>query len=79
MKVSVEKGVLTIFGERELEKEENKKYHRVERAYGRFVRTFIVPEDGDADKISAYRGGRQLTKLGQKELLDQFLNANFAI
>ena len=33
--------------------EENKKYHRVERAYGRFVRSFIVPDAVDADKVSA--------------------------
>jgi HSP20 family protein len=54
VKVAVENGVLTITGERKFEKEEkNKKYHRVERAYGSFVRTFIVPDDADADKVSA--------------------------
>ena len=54
VKVAVENGVLTITGERKFEKEEkNKKYHRVERAYGSFVRTFIVPDDADADKVTA--------------------------
>jgi HSP20 family protein len=53
VKVTVENGVLTIVGERKLDKEENKKYHRVERAYGRFVRTFVVPEGVDAGKVSA--------------------------
>jgi len=44
-KVSVEKGVLSITGERKLEKEEKgKKYHRIERAYGRFERSFALPE-----------------------------------
>lgn len=50
--ISVEKGVLTITGERKFEKED-KKHHRVERAYGRFVRTFIVPDDAEADKVHA--------------------------
>lgn len=54
VKVSVEKGVLTISGERKVEKEDKKrKYHRIERAYGTFVRTFTVPEDADVEKIQA--------------------------
>jgi HSP20 family protein len=52
--ISVEKGVLTITGERKFEKEEkDRKHHRVERAYGSFVRTFIVPDDAEADKVAA--------------------------
>ena len=52
--VTVENGVLTISGERKFEKEEKqKKYHRVERGYGSFVRTFALPEDADADKVKA--------------------------
>ena len=50
--ISVEKGVLTITGERKFEKED-RKHHRVERAYGSFVRTFIVPDDAEADKVHA--------------------------
>ena len=54
VKVSMESGVLTISGERKLEKEEkNKKYHRVERAYGSFSRSFVIPDDVVADKIDA--------------------------
>jgi HSP20 family protein len=54
VKVTVENGVLTISGERKLEKEEkNKKYHRIERAYGAFVRCFSVPDGTDTDKVSA--------------------------
>ena len=54
VKVAVENGVLTISGERKSEKEEkNKKYHRIERAYGSFERSFIVPDDADADKVNA--------------------------
>lgn len=54
VKVTVENGVLTISGERKLEKEEkNKKYHRIERAYGAFVRSFSVPDGTDSEKVSA--------------------------
>jgi len=46
--------VLTITGERTLEKEEKgRKYHRVERAYGRFARSFTLPEDADGSKVTA--------------------------
>jgi HSP20 family protein len=54
VKVTVENGVLTISGQRRFEKEEKeKKYHRVERAYGSFTRSFTVPDDADDSKVSA--------------------------
>ena len=54
VKVSVQNDVLSITGERKYEKEEkNKKVHRIERAYGSFARTFTVPEDADAEQVSA--------------------------
>src|SRR5213593_1956132 len=54
VKVTVQEDVLTITGERTLEKEEKgKKYHRVERAYGRFARSFTLPEDADGNKVAA--------------------------
>jgi len=54
VKVSVENGVLSITGERQAEKEtKDKKYHRIERSYGSFIRSFTVPEGALADKISA--------------------------
>lgn len=54
VKVTVENGVLTISGERKFEKDEKKKkYHRVERGYGSFVRTFTLPDDATADKVKA--------------------------
>jgi HSP20 family protein len=54
VKVSVENNMLTITGERKFEKEEhNKKYHRVERSYGNFVRSFTLPEGVDAGKVAA--------------------------
>ncbi len=54
VKVTVENGVLSISGERKTEKEEkNRKFHRIERGYGFFERTFTVPENADAAKIIA--------------------------
>ena len=44
----------TISGERKLEKEEQgKKFHRIERAYGRFVRSFVLPDNIDPTKVTA--------------------------
>jgi HSP20 family protein len=54
VKVTVEDGVLTIQGERRQEKEEKgKKLHRIERAYGSFMRSFTVPDYVDDSKVSA--------------------------
>ena len=68
VKVSVENGLLTIVGERKFEKEENKKYHRVERAYGRFMRSFVLPESVDPDKVNAeFRDGVLKVHLAKSE------------
>ena len=54
VKVGVERGILTVEGERKQEKEEKgKKFHRVERTYGKFVRRLTVPSDVDEQKIAA--------------------------
>jgi len=54
VKVTAEEGTLTIMGERKFEKaEKNKKYHRVERAYGSFGRSFSFPDDASPGKVSA--------------------------
>ena len=54
VKISMEEGTLTITGERKFEKEENgKKYHRVERAYGSFGRSFSLPDDASPAKVTA--------------------------
>lgn len=54
VKVTVQDGTLTIAGERTIEKEEkDKKYHRIERAYGHFARSFTLPEDSDPTRIRA--------------------------
>ncbi len=54
VKVTVEDGVLAIAGERKREKEEkDKKYHRIEREYGSFMRCFTLPDAVVTDKVSA--------------------------
>jgi len=59
VKVTVEDGVLTIQGERRQEKEEKgKRFHRVERSYGSFVRSFTLPESVDNAGVKAeYKDG----------------------
>jgi len=52
--ISMEKGVLTIKGERQSEAvEETANYRRVERQSGQFYRRFTLPDSADADKIEA--------------------------
>ena len=52
--VQMENGMLTLSGERRFEKESAEKaYHRIERSYGQFVRSFSLPNNVDRDKIKA--------------------------
>jgi HSP20 family protein len=57
--IRFENGVLTLRGERRFENQNNdRNFHRVERAYGSFVRSFTLPSSIDAEKVSAtYRDG----------------------
>jgi HSP20 family protein len=57
--IRLENDTLTLKGERKLEKETREEnYHRVERAYGAFSRSFTLPTSVDRDKITAeYRDG----------------------
>jgi HSP20 family protein len=67
--VTVEKGRLSIKGERHFEKEEDgKKYHRVERSYGSFLRSFNLPENADAEKVEAeFKDGVLFVHLPKQE------------
>jgi HSP20 family protein len=54
VRLRVENDVLTISGDRKFEKEEKgRKYHRIERAYGSFVRSFSLSEDVDGRNVTA--------------------------
>jgi HSP20 family protein len=52
--VRVENGVLTVEGHRKLEFEDRRNnYHRVERAFGRFARSFSLPSTVSAERVDA--------------------------
>ena len=67
--VSVENNTLTIRGERKLDNEiKQESFHRIERAYGNFVRSFSLPNTVDATKIGAeYKNGVLTIKLPVRE------------
>jgi HSP20 family protein len=66
--VNVENNVLTLRGERKLEREDKKDgYHRIERAYGSFTRSFVLPNTADADKVHADLKDGVLTVLVPKK------------
>jgi len=69
VKVSVQDNVISISGERKFEKEEKgKKYHRVERAYGSFYRSFTLPEDADGGIVAAeFKDGVLKVRLPKSE------------
>jgi HSP20 family protein len=54
VKVSVDAGTLVIQGERRQEKEDHgKRFHRIERSYGSFMRSFVVPDNVDSSTVKA--------------------------
>lgn len=59
VKVTVEDGVLTLSGERGLERKiEGKTFHRTERSHGTFTRSFTLPDNVDTESVSAnYKEG----------------------
>lgn len=69
IQVSIEGDTLTLKGERKLEKEVNEdQYHRVERSYGKFERSILLPSVVDASHVKAtYRDGVLEIQLPKKE------------
>ena len=67
--VRVENQTLTIAGERKFEtRDSGKGYHRLERSYGRFTRSFAVPNAFDTENIAAdYKNGVLSVSLPKKE------------
>lgn len=52
--ITLDDNVLTISGERKFESEENREqFHRVERSYGTFTRSFTLPHEVAEDKVKA--------------------------
>jgi len=53
--ISIENNILTLRGERKFEKKtEGDNYHRVERSYGSFTRSFTLPQNVTADGAKAH-------------------------
>jgi HSP20 family protein len=69
VEVTVENGILTLKGSRNFEKAvEGESYHRVERAYGSFERSFTLPTNVDPDRIQAtYKHGVLQLALPKRE------------
>jgi HSP20 family protein len=68
LRVMFEDNVLTITGERQFERKEDSNYHRIERAYGSFSRSFTLPRSVDASQIVAnYRNGVLEIEVPKKE------------
>ena len=67
--VEINDGVITLRGKRKLEKEEKKEnYHRLERSYGTFNRSFTLPTTVDSGKVKAnYKDGILEVTLPRKE------------
>ncbi len=69
IEIQTENGMLTLRGERKFEKEtDGTSYHRVERSYGQFVRSFSLPNNVDREKIKAtFRNGLLKVELPKRE------------
>jgi HSP20 family protein len=67
--LTVEDNTLTLRGERKLDPEvAEEQFHRIERSYGSFARTFALPPTVDADKVSAqYKAGVLTVRLPLRE------------
>jgi HSP20 family protein len=67
--LSIENSVITLRGERKFEKtEENDNYHRVERSYGSFTRSFTLPQTVSAEGATAeYSNGVLRVTLPKRE------------
>jgi HSP20 family protein len=69
IELTVEDNTLTIRGERKLDMEvTQEQFHRIERSYGPFARTFALPPTVDAGKVSAeYKAGVLTVRLPLRE------------
>jgi HSP20 family protein len=67
--LSIENNVITLRGERHFEKkDEGDNYHRVERSYGSFTRSFTLPQTVDAENVTAeYLNGVLRVKIPKRE------------
>lgn len=66
--IKLENNTLTVRGERTFEKEEKEEnFHRIERRYGSFARSFTLPNTVDAENVEAnYENGVLRVKLAKR-------------
>lgn len=68
LRVTFEDGLLTVSGERQFERKDDRNYHRIERTYGSFTRTFTLPRSADSAQIKAdYKNGVLEIEIPKKE------------
>jgi HSP20 family protein len=69
IEITLDKGLLAIKGEKRLASDVNEeRFHRIERSYGTFSRSFSLPQSVDASRISAeYRSGVLTVRLPLRE------------
>ena len=69
VEIRVENGILYLKGERKFEKEvKEENYHRVERSYGAFTRSFSLPSSIDAEHVAAeYKDGQLILTMPKRE------------
>jgi HSP20 family protein len=67
--ITVENGTLTIKGEKKFSTDvKEEQFHRIERRYGSFSRTFTLPQSVDTSKVAAdYRNGVLTIRLPQRD------------
>ena len=68
IKVAFENNVLSIEGERQFDRTAHEQFHRAERGYGAFLRSFTLPANVDASKVTAtYQDGVLTITLPRRE------------
>jgi HSP20 family protein len=68
LRITFEDGLLTVSGERQFERKDDRNYHRIERSYGSFTRSFTLPRSADSSAIKAeYRSGVLEIEIPKKE------------
>jgi len=69
VEITVQENILTLSGERKAESEsKDGSYHRIERSYGSFTRSFVLPSTVDETKVSAeYKDGVLRIHLPKRE------------
>jgi HSP20 family protein len=69
VEIRLENDTLTVKGERKFEQSQGRGYHRIERSYGTFARSFTLPSTVDTERVKAdYKAGVITITLPKKEV-----------